>query len=78
MTDRSHYEGWTHEVWLRCRFEETARWQRQGDENDPTLARVDSGEPVQYCFPDLDANQREFIKSGFMPGEYEIFCAPFD
>ncbi len=49
MTDP--YEGWTHEVWLRCRFEETARWQRQGDENDPTLARVDiEGDAITLCF----------------------------
>ena len=32
------------------------------------------GEPVQRCFPDLDATQREFITTGFMPGEFEIFC----
>jgi len=35
-----------------------------------------SGEPIQYCFPDLDADQPEFILSGFMPGEFEIFCGP--
>ena len=33
-----------------------------------------NGEPVQHCFRALDANQREFIVTGFMPGEYEIFC----
>jgi len=32
------------------------------------------GEPVQHCFPNLDATQCEFIATGFMPGEYEIFC----
>jgi hypothetical protein len=36
-----------------------------------------NGEPVQYCFPALDADQREFMITGFMPGEYETFCAPF-
>ena len=51
MTDRSHDEGWTHEVWLRCRFEETARWQREGDDNDPTLARIDiEGDAITLCF----------------------------
>ena len=49
MTDRSQYEGWTHEVWLRCRFEETARWQRESDENDPTLACVEiEGDAIPY------------------------------
>ena len=43
-----------------------------------SLRRWLNGEPVQHCFPDLDADQREFIKSGFMPGEYEIFLAPDD
>ena len=43
-----------------------------------SLRRWLNGEPVQYCFPDLDADQREFIKSGFMPGEYEIFFEPDD
>ena len=51
MTDPSQYEGWTHEVWLRCRFEETARWQREGDENDPTLACVETeGDAITLCF----------------------------
>ena len=26
---------------------------------------------VQEVFPDLDADQREFLISGFMPGEFE-------
>ena len=42
MTDRSHYEGWTHEVWLRCRFEETARWLRI-----PTMMRTFSNMMVR-------------------------------
>jgi len=41
--------------------------------NRRSFRRWLNGEPVQYCFPSLDADQREFIKSGFMPGEYEIF-----
>ena len=32
------------------------------------------GEPGPRCFPRLDTTQREFIVTGFMPGEYEIFC----
>jgi len=51
MTDQSKYEGWTHELWLRCRFEETAPWQRHGDENDPTLARIEiEGDTITLCF----------------------------
>jgi hypothetical protein len=33
------------------------------------------GDPVQCCFPGLDTTQREFIVTGFMPGEFELFCA---
>ena len=29
---------------------------------------------VQDIFPDLDADQREFLISGFMPGEFETLC----
>jgi len=32
-----------------------------------------NGEPVQHCFPALDVDRREFIMTGFMPGEYDIF-----
>ena len=36
------------------------------------------GGPVQRCFPSLDDTQREFIVTGFLPGEYEIFCGVTD
>ncbi len=42
------------------------------------LRRWLKGEPVQHCFPDLDADQREFIMTGYMPGEYEISLEPDD
>jgi len=29
---------------------------------------------VQDVFPDLTADQREFLISGFMPGEFETLC----
>ena len=43
-----------------------------------SLRRWLNGEPVQHCFPDLDAAQREFIMTGYMPGEYEISREPDD
>ena len=46
--------------------------------NRRSLRRWLNGEPAQYCFPSLDADQREFIKNGFLPGEYEIFVGPED
>ena len=33
---------------------------------------------MQRCFPSLDATQREFIVTGFLPGEYQIFCGVTD
>ena len=29
---------------------------------------------VQDVFPDLTADEREFLISGFMPGEFETLC----
>jgi|TARA_R110000744_G_scaffold120740_3_gene224977 hypothetical protein len=29
---------------------------------------------VQDVFPDLSADEREFLISGFMPGEFETLC----
>jgi len=29
---------------------------------------------VQDIFPDLTADQREFLISGFMPGEFDTLC----
>jgi hypothetical protein len=33
---------------------------------------------VQDIFPDLDADQREFLISGFMPGEFEHHVDEFE
>ena len=33
---------------------------------------------VQDVFPDLDADQREFLISGFMPGEFEHYVDGFE
>ena len=38
-----------------------------------SFRRYLNGERVQYCFPELDVDLREFIMTGFMPGEYELF-----
>lgn len=32
-----------------------------------------SGALIQDAFPSLDADQREFVLSGFLPGEWEDF-----
>ena len=35
------------------------------------LVRYDSGELIQNVFPHLSADEREFIKTGILPSEWE-------
>lgn len=53
MTDQPYYEGWTHELWERSRYETAACWKRYGAEDDPTLATFTiEGDTVTFCFRD--------------------------
>ena len=41
------------------------------DEFDAALARYEAGALLQNAFPTLDAGEREFIKTGITPEEWD-------
>ena len=46
------YEGWTHELWQCCRFEETAPWTRPTDNGNAILACMNVEKDVTFHFRD--------------------------
>jgi hypothetical protein len=44
---------------------------------DQILA-YESGIPLQHAFPNLDADQREFFKTGITNSEWDTMFAPFE
>lgn len=60
VTAKSTFTGKTHTMVLPVSVERILAWQTGADR------RV-----IQQCFPELDADQREFLMSGAGPGEWD-------
>ena len=76
MNDRLHAFGYNLEA-------DTLVIGREGTEYTVTVKRKElmawqGGKPAQEAFPDLTADQREFLISGLTPEEFETLFCPSD
>ena len=62
ITKRSPFTGKIHTMEIDCTPEQIQKWQ--------------NGELVQRAFPHLNADEREFIKTGITPTEWDTMLPP--
>ena len=62
ITKRSPFTGKLHTMEIDCTIEQLQNWR--------------NGEVIQRAFPHLSADEREFIKTGITPTEWDTMLPP--